>query len=115
MDIPLGLTFSLVPWLCLPPRETSACWFVPVCLVHNVSRDIFGACVFALFIAAASIFLARQQVFPALLRKTGVLVLLSVLPLLLMIFWLIRVRFADVYKKRVTSSLNERRSANSFA
>ncbi|MBZ5683280.1 MAG: hypothetical protein LAO24_24605 [Acidobacteriia bacterium] len=81
---------------------------------QRIARHLWRMC-FALFIAAASIFLARQQVFPALLRKTGVLVLLSVLPLLLMIFWLIRVRFADVYKKRVTSSLNERRSANSFA
>jgi hypothetical protein len=48
---------------------------------------------FALFIAAASIFLARQQFFPALLRRTGALFLLSFLPLFLMVFWLIRVRF----------------------
>jgi hypothetical protein len=48
---------------------------------------------FALFIAAASIFLARQQKFPVLLQKTGVLVFLSILPLLLLIFWLVRVLF----------------------
>jgi hypothetical protein len=55
---------------------------------------------FALFIAAASIFLAREEIFPALLRKAGVLSFLSFLPLMLMIFWLIRVRFANRYKSR---------------
>ena len=54
---------------------------------------------FAWFIASASIFLARQHLFPAILRKTGVLVFLSFLPLLLLIFWLIRVRFAHAYKR----------------
>jgi len=54
---------------------------------------------FALFIAASSIFLARQHLFPNVLRKTGILVLLSVLPLILMIYWLIRVRFANARKR----------------
>jgi hypothetical protein len=67
---------------------------------QRIARHLWRMC-FALFIAAASIFLARQQVFPALLRKTGVLVFLSVLPLLLMIFWLFRIRFATAYKGRV--------------
>lgn len=47
---------------------------------------------FAWFIASASIFLARQHLFPASLRKSGFLLLLSFLPLALIIFWLIRVR-----------------------
>lgn len=64
---------------------------------------------FALFIAAASIFLARQRVFPALLQKTGVLILLSVLPLLLMIFWLIRVLFT---KYRIGVNVLKTRIAN---
>lgn len=67
---------------------------------------------FAWFIASASIFLARQHLFPAFLRKSGALYLLSVLPLLLMIFWLVQVRVsktrwkdstppgADVYPSR---------------
>ena len=54
---------------------------------------------FAWFIASASIFSARQHLFPAILRKTGVLVFLSFLPLLLLIFWLIRVRLANAYKR----------------
>jgi len=51
---------------------------------HRIARHLWRMC-FALFIAASSIFLARQQIFPALLRKAGVLVFLSFLPLLLMI------------------------------
>jgi hypothetical protein len=65
---------------------------------ERLARHLWRMC-FALFIAAASIFLARQQLFPALLQRTGVLVFLSVLPLLLMIFWLLRVRFANAYKR----------------
>ncbi|MGA2019211.1 MAG: hypothetical protein ABSH02_01375 [Candidatus Sulfotelmatobacter sp.] len=65
----------------------------------RLARHLWRMC-FALFIAAASIFLARQERFPVLLRKTGVLVFLSILPLLLLIFWLVRVRFTNAYKKK---------------
>jgi len=65
---------------------------------QRLARHLWRMC-FALFIAAASIFLARQQVFPAILQKTGMLVFLSFLPLLLLIFWLFRVRFANPYKR----------------
>jgi hypothetical protein len=64
---------------------------------QRLARHLWRMC-FALFIAAASIFLAREEIFPALLRKAGVLSLLSFLPLMLMIFWLICVRFANRYK-----------------
>jgi hypothetical protein len=67
---------------------------------QRIARHLWRMC-FALFVAAASIFLARQQLFPALLRRTGVLLLPSFLPLILMIFWLVRVRFASAYKRRV--------------
>jgi len=63
---------------------------------QRLARHLWRMC-FALFIAAASIFLARQQIFPAILRQTGALVLLSFLPLLLMVFWLVRVRVAKAY------------------
>jgi uncharacterized membrane protein len=58
---------------------------------RRVARHLWRMCL-ALFIASASIFLARQQVFPTVLRRTGVLFVLSFLPLLLMAFWLVRVR-----------------------
>ena len=72
---------------------------------QRLGRHLWRMC-FALFIASASVFLARQRLFPAILRQTGALYLLSFLPLLLMIFWLIRVRVAKVYKKKpvLTSS-----------
>lgn len=58
---------------------------------QRMARHFWRMC-FALFIASISIFLARPQLFPDLLRKTGVLFLLGFLPLLLMIFWLIKFR-----------------------
>lgn len=65
---------------------------------HRIARHLWRMC-FALFVASASIFLARQELFPALLRKTGALLFLSFLPLLLMIFWLVRVLFTKGYKR----------------
>jgi hypothetical protein len=56
---------------------------------------------FALFNGAGSLFLGQQQVFPAFLRKTNVLFIPAILPLILMIFWLIRIRFANAYKKEL--------------
>jgi hypothetical protein len=61
-------------------------------------RHLWRMC-FAFFIASASIFLARPHLFPALLRK-NVIPFLGVLPLILMLFWLVRVRFAHVYRKK---------------
>jgi len=66
---------------------------------QRIARHLWRMC-FALFIAAGSIFLARQQLFPAFMRKTGTLYVLSFLPLILMVFWLIRVRVVNTYKKK---------------
>jgi hypothetical protein len=63
---------------------------------QRVARHLFRMC-YALFTASASFFLGRQ-IFPALLRKTGILFLLAFLPLILMIFWLFRVRFKNAYE-----------------
>ena len=62
-------------------------------LVRHLWRMCFG-----LFIATGSFFLGQQQVFPAFLRKTNILFIPAILPLVLMIFWLVRVRFANGYK-----------------
>jgi hypothetical protein len=56
----------------------------------RLARHLWRMC-FALFIAGGSIFLARQQLFPELMRKTGMLTVLTVFPLILMIYWLVRV------------------------
>lgn len=66
---------------------------------QRIARHLWRMC-FAWFIASASIFLARQHVFPAFMRKTGMLYFLSFLPLALMIFWLIRVRLTGAYSRK---------------
>jgi Predicted membrane protein (DUF2306) len=67
--------------------------------VQRLVRHLWRMC-FGLFVASASIFLARPHLFPAFLRKTNVLLLLGFLPLILMVFWLLRVRFAKAYKRK---------------
>jgi uncharacterized membrane protein len=62
-------------------------------LVRHLWRMCFG-----LFIATGSFFLGQQQVFPAVLRGSILLIVLAVLPLIVLIFWLFRVRFTDAYK-----------------
>jgi len=71
---------------------------------QRIARHLWRMC-FALFIAASSIFLARAHVFPAFLQRSGVLYFLSFLPLLLMIFWFVRIRWAKPYKKKLANPL----------
>jgi hypothetical protein len=79
---------------------------------RRIARHLLRMC-FALFFAAGSFFLGPsnrplrllatvglgQQLFAALLRPK-VLFLLSFLPLILMIFWLVRVRFTNAYERK---------------
>jgi hypothetical protein len=64
----------------------------------RIVRHLWRMC-FGLFIATGSFFLGQQQVFPEFLRKSNVLFIPAVLPLALLIFWVIRVRFTKAYKK----------------
>jgi hypothetical protein len=80
---------------------------------QRIARHLVRMC-FALFIATGSFFLGPsnrplrlvmtlglgRQVFPVLLRPP-VLFLLALLPLLMMILWIFRVRFTNAYKKEV--------------
>jgi len=59
---------------------------------QRIARHLWRIC-FAFFIASASIFMARAHLFPAIMRRTGTLYLLSFFPLIMMMFWLIRIRF----------------------
>jgi uncharacterized membrane protein len=72
---------------------------------QRITRHLWRMC-FAWFIASASIFLARPHLFPALMRKSGVLYLLTLLPLMLMIFWLVRIRWAGAYKPKPMPTRN---------
>jgi uncharacterized membrane protein len=67
---------------------------------RRVARHLWRMC-FALFISTGSFFLGQQQVFPASWRNTNGLLFLGILPLLLMIFWRIRLSFTRVYQKMV--------------
>ncbi|MGH9419212.1 MAG: hypothetical protein ACRD3J_04500, partial [Thermoanaerobaculia bacterium] len=64
---------------------------------QRITRHLWRMC-FALFIAAGSLFLARPRLFPVFFRRAHLLELLTYLPLLLMIFWLIRIRFKNGYR-----------------
>jgi len=64
---------------------------------QRITRHLWRMC-FGLFIATGSFFLGQgSKVFPAFVLKTGVLFVPAVLPLVLLIFWLIRVRFPNAY------------------
>jgi uncharacterized membrane protein len=65
----------------------------------RIVRHLWRMC-FGLFIATGSFFLGQQQVFPAWLRKTNVLFVPALLPLVLLIFWLFRVWFTNTYRKK---------------
>jgi len=64
----------------------------------RIARHLWRMC-FAFFVAAGSIFLARQHLFPVFMRRTGMLFVLSFMPLILMVFWLIRVRLAPRFSR----------------
>jgi hypothetical protein len=66
---------------------------------QRIARHLWRMC-FGLWIAAGSVFLARQQLFPAFLRNTGALYFLTALPLLMMIFWLVRIRFTRAPERK---------------
>jgi len=78
---------------------------------QRVARHLWRMC-FGFFIATGSFFLGpanrplrllsaiglRQQVFRALFRQE-ILLFLAILPLLLLIFWILRVKFSKAYRK----------------
>ncbi len=69
---------------------------------QRIARHLWRMC-FGLFVACASIFLARPQLFPNVLGKTQVLFTLGILPLIVMVFWLVRVLFTNAFKRGVSS------------
>ena len=78
----------------------------------RIARHLWRMC-FGLFIAAGSFFLGPSnrplrllsavglgRYLPAALFSTGLYLILTILPLILLIFWLVRVRFTNAYKGR---------------
>lgn len=68
---------------------------------RRLARHLWRMC-FGLFIASGSFFLGQQQVLPAVLRKQYLLFPLAILPLVLLIYWLVRVSLF----KRVTETFS---------
>jgi uncharacterized membrane protein len=79
---------------------------------QRIARHLWRMC-FGLFIAAGSFFMGPSnrplrllsavglgQHLPPVLFSTGLYLILTILPLTLMIFWLVRVRFTHAYKGR---------------
>jgi uncharacterized membrane protein len=67
--------------------------------VQRLVRHLWRMC-FALFTAAGALFIGRSHLFPALLRKTNILFFLGILPMILMIYWLFRVRSKNAYERK---------------
>ncbi|NAY92177.1 hypothetical protein GTQ34_09620 [Muricauda sp. JGD-17] len=64
---------------------------------QRIVRHLWRMC-FALFIAAASLFLGQPQVFPKVIQGTFILALPVFLVIGTMLFWLIRVHFTKRFK-----------------
>jgi uncharacterized membrane protein len=67
----------------------------------RLARHLWRMC-FGLFIATGSFFLGKQEFFPAALRKQYLLFPLAVFPLVMMIYWFVRVR---VKRSRIRTPL----------
>jgi tetratricopeptide (TPR) repeat protein len=65
----------------------------------RVARHLWRMCT-ALFIAVGSLFLGQPQLFPAALRRSGLLAVPSLLVFILLVFWLIRVLFTSAFGNR---------------
>jgi hypothetical protein len=77
--------------------------------MQRIARHLWRMC-FAWFIASASIFLARPHLFPAIMRQSGALIFLTVLPLILLIFWMVRVKYTKGFRKTFPASQAEKMS-----
>ena len=62
---------------------------------QRISRHLWRMCV-AFFVATGSFFLGQQDILPAAIRGSPVLFVLAFAPIAVMLFWLVRIRFAKV-------------------
>ena len=66
---------------------------------QRLVRHLWRMC-FSLFIASGSFFLGQAKVIPKPIRIFPVLITLAFLPLLLLIYWFVRVSFTKWYRRR---------------
>jgi len=69
----------------------------------RIARHAWRMCL-GLFIATGSFFLGQQKVMPVWMRGSPILLALGFAPLVLLAFWLIRIRFSSAFKQRVAAA-----------
>ena len=100
--VPVGMNFFLGAVVLLAAAGDVRMIVRGMSGTQRIARHLWRMC-FGLFFASGSIFIARPHLFPAWLSTTHILLLLGVLPLILLIFWIVRVRFPNAYKKTASS------------
>jgi hypothetical protein len=77
---------------------------------QRIARHVWRMCA-ALLIAALSFFLGQQKAMPIAIRGSPLLALPPIMTFVLMIFWLFRVRFAQIYDRYPARGLRKARLA----
>ena len=91
-DVPAGMDFFLGGVLLLAVAgDARMLWRDGVTGRARIVRHLWRMC-FALFEASGSFFLGRQRLFPVAMQRSGILIALTILPLLLLVFWVVRLR-----------------------
>ena len=70
----------------------------PLSPAQRITRHLWRMCV-ALFIATGSFFLGQQDVLPAAIRGSPLLFIPAFAPFAVMLFWLVRIRFAKAWRR----------------
>jgi hypothetical protein len=73
---------------------------------QRIVRHLWRMC-FSFFIATGSFFLGQQQAFPKAWRGSAVWFVPALLPLAAMIFWLVRVRSINAYKRKSVPGIGD--------
>jgi hypothetical protein len=74
---------------------------------QRIARHLWRMC-FALLIGATAFFIGQAKVFPPSVRETQILVAPVIAIVVLMVFWLVRVRFTKWYRARLTAGALDR-------
>ena len=75
-----------------------------ICGGQRIARHLWRM-LLGLFVASGSFFLGKQADMPAFVRGSPVLIALAFAPLVLMVFWLVWIRFDGRFRNaRVTAS-----------
>jgi hypothetical protein len=69
---------------------------------QRIARHLWRMC-FSLFIASGSFFLGQAKVIPKPIRILPLLAIPALLPLVLLLYWLVRVLFTKWYRRRAAS------------